>query len=166
MQLSKTLADHLRSVYTGGNWTWSNIRDQLSGVSLEMAVKKINSLNTIAALVYHINYYVKAQLKVLQGSPLDSSDKFSFNHPEFGSEQEWQQFLQQIFMDAEALALEIERFPEGRLWTIFVNEKYGTWYRNFHGMIEHTHYHLGQIAIIKKMLKSANNGIPGSDTGI
>jgi hypothetical protein len=33
------------------------------------------------------------------------------------------------------------------------NAKYGNYYRNLHGIIEHTHYHLGQIVLIKKLLK-------------
>jgi hypothetical protein len=29
-------------------------------------------------------------------------------------------------------------------------EKYGNYYRNIHGIIEHIHYHLGQIVLIEK----------------
>lgn len=36
----------------------------------------------------------------------------------------------------------------------FVMEKYGTYLRNLEGVIEHSYYHLGQIAIIKKQIKS------------
>ena len=48
----------------------------------------------------------------------------------------------------------IAQLPDSRLEAIFVEEKYGTWFRNIHGLIEHTHYHLGQIAIIKKMYRT------------
>ena len=34
-------------------------------------------------------------------------------------------------------------------------EKYGTYYRNFHGLIEHAHYHLGQIVLIKKLVAAS-----------
>jgi len=46
----------------------------------------------------------------------------------------------------------IEQLPEAKLGEIFSEEKYGTYYRNIHGIIEHTHYHLGQIVLIKKIL--------------
>ena len=39
------------------------------------------------------------------------------------------------------------------LWETFADEKYGHYYRNLHGIIEHTHYHLGQIVLIKKLLQ-------------
>lgn len=35
----------------------------------------------------------------------------------------------------------------------FVNEKYGTYLRNIDGLIEHSYYHLGQITLIKKLIK-------------
>jgi hypothetical protein len=34
----------------------------------------------------------------------------------------------------------------------FSQKKYGTYYRNLMGVIEHSHYHLGQISLIRKML--------------
>ena len=37
----------------------------------------------------------------------------------------------------------------------FFHEKYGNYYRNLHGVIEHAHYHLGQIALIKKMFQNS-----------
>ncbi|MDQ1090003.1 hypothetical protein QE390_004607 [Siphonobacter sp. SORGH_AS 1065] len=45
--------------------------------------------------------------------------------------------------------------PEEAWQKTFVDEKYGTYYRNLHGMIEHTHYHLGQIVLIKKILRNS-----------
>jgi len=47
-----------------------------------------------------------------------------------------------------------EALPESRLQETFADEKYGNYYRNLHGLIEHTHYHLGQIVLIKKLLNS------------
>ena len=31
-------------------------------------------------------------------------------------------------------------------------EKYGNYFRNLTGIIEHLHYHLGQIVLIKKLI--------------
>ncbi len=86
MSLSAHLAKHFRDVHFGGNWTAVNLKDTLADVSLEEATTKVGSLNTILALVYHINYYVTAILKVLNGGPLDASDKFSYDHPNPASE--------------------------------------------------------------------------------
>jgi hypothetical protein len=103
-------------------------------------------------LVYHINYYVSAVLKVLQGESLDASDKYSFDLSPIQSHEDWEKLLNKTWTDAENFANLVEQLPESKLWETFVNEKYGNYYRNIHGVIEHCHYHLGQIVLIKKML--------------
>ncbi|HMG14514.1 MAG TPA: DinB family protein [Saprospiraceae bacterium] len=152
MTLTKLIAKHLREVHFGVNWTWSNVRDQLKDVTWQQATTKVYDLNTIVALVYHMNYYVVAHLKVMHGGPLDAKDIYSFDHPPINSEEDWDNMRNKILDDAETLATMIEQLPETKLWETFVEEKYGTNYRNFQGIIEHTHYHLGQIAIVKKIL--------------
>ena len=152
MKLTEQIAKHLREIHVGGNWTASNLRDKLADVSWEQATTRVNGLHTIAALVYHMNYFVAATLKVLQGGPLDAKDKFSFDHPPIASQQDWESLLEKTWSDAENLALAIEQMPENQLWEHFVDEKWGSYYRCLHGPIEHCHYHLGQIAMLKTML--------------
>jgi len=152
MNLPQQIAKHFREVHFGTNWTWSNLKQHLDGVDWKQATAKIDSLNTIVALVFHINYYVSTILKVLEGATLDAHDKYSFDHPPINSQEDWEQLLNKTWSDAERLAPLIEQLPENKLWETFVEEKYGNYYRNFHGVIEHTHYHLGQIVVIKKLL--------------
>jgi len=155
MSLTKQIAKHFREIHFGGNWTSSNLKDHLSGVTWQQATTKVYSFNTIATLVYHINYYVSAVLKVLQGEPLNASDKYSFDHPPILSQEDWENLLNKTRTDAENFASLIELLPESKLWEIFSDEKYGNYYRNIHGIIEHAHYHLGQIVLIKKILLQA-----------
>ena len=152
MNLPQTLARHLREVYFGGNWTAVNLKDSLTGVDWQQATARVHSFNTIAALVFHINYYVHAVFNVLKGGQLDASDRFSFDVPVVSSQEEWDRMLDQTWLDAGQLALLVEQLPETKLLEVFAEEKYGTYYRNIQGLIEHTHYHLGQIVLIKKWL--------------
>jgi hypothetical protein len=152
-QLPTQIAKRIRDVHTGGNWTDSNLKDLLNEITWQQANEKVGSFNTIVALVYHINYFVKAVLDVLRGKPLDAHDKFSFDHPPITSQEDWNHFIDKVFRDAEELASLVEKLPESKMWEDFTHEKYGNWYRNVAGIIEHTHYHLGQIALIKKMVK-------------
>jgi hypothetical protein len=77
MKVTTQIAKLLRAVYFGGNWCDVNLKDTLKDVTWQQATSKVYSFNTIAALVYHMNYYVVAILKVLQGSPLNAHNKFS-----------------------------------------------------------------------------------------
>lgn len=152
MNVSAQMAKHIREVYFGGNWTWVNLKETVADVSWQQATTQVHSLNTIAALVFHINYFVAAVLKVLQGGPLDAHDKYSFDLPTILCEQDWQKLLQITFTNAETFTGLVEQLPENKLWETFSEEKYGSYYRNIQGIIEHTHYHLGQIVLVKKIL--------------
>lgn len=155
MNLPKQLSQHISAVYFGGNWTFSNLKDNLADVTWEQATTKVHSFNTIAVLVFHTDYFVAAILKVLRGGPLDAHDKYSFDLPTITSETEWQDLINQTLTNAEAMAALVEQLPETSLWENMADEKYGNYYRNIHGIIEHTHYHLGQIALLKKIINGA-----------
>ena len=103
-----------------------------------------------------MNYYVDAVLKVLQREPLNASDKYSFDQPPILSQQDWEKLLNKTWTDAETFASLVEQLPENKLGETFSDEKHGNYYRNIHGIIEHVHYHLGQIVLIKKILLQAD----------
>ena len=155
MNLSAQIAKHLRDVHFGGNWTSVNLQQTLADVDWQQATTKVHSFNTIAGLVYHVHYYVGAILNVFKGGPLDAHDKYSFDLPPVQSQKDWEDLLSRVWADAEQLASLVEQFSESRLAENFADEKYGSYYRNLHGLIEHTHYHLGQIVLIKKFLLQA-----------
>jgi hypothetical protein len=157
MNTPRQIAKNLRDLYNGGNWTGVSLKDGLKDVSWKQAVAKAGNLNTIAMLVFHINYYVDAGLSVLQGHPLTASDKYSFDLQPVTSEEDWQKLVGHVFSQAELMAEEIEKLDESKLAEIFGDEKYGTYFRNLMGVVEHAHYHLGQIVIIKKMLNEGKN---------
>ena len=152
MKTTQQIAKNFREVYVGGNWTDSSLKKQIETIDWQQATTKVHDFNTIATLVFHMTYYVTAALQVLKGKPLVAKDKYSFDHPPINSEQDWQQFLEKIWIEVEEFALLTERLPDKKLMENFSDEKYGNYYRNLHGIIEHTHYHLGQIVLLKKLL--------------
>jgi hypothetical protein len=151
--VTSLIAKHLREVHVGVNWSWSNVRDQLEDITLEEATTQVYDLNTIATLAFHIHYYIAGVTEVLHNRPLVIKDKFAFDHPPFENEEEWKSFVNRTLNAAENFAQLIEKLDDEILPTVFVEEKYGNYFRNLVGIIEHCHYHLGQIAIIKKILR-------------
>ena len=156
MKITEQLAKHFREVYFGGNWTEVNLKESLAGLTWQQATAQVYSLNTIAALVYHTGYYVTRVLKVLQGEPLDGKDTDSFNLPPIRSQEDWESLVTKTWADAEKFANLLVQLPEHKLWEDFANNKYENYYRNIQGIIEHTHYHLGQIVLLKKILLQTN----------
>lgn len=159
MSSTKQIAKHFRDVYFGGNWTAVNLKDTLADVALQQATTKVHNLNTIATLVFHINYYVNPVLKVLKGEPIVASDKLSFNLLPITSDEEWQKMVTKVLTEAAELADQIEELDDAKLQDVFANSKYGNYYRNLLGIIEHTHYHLGQISLIKKIIQESSKAL-------
>ncbi len=156
MELSQALSSHLRNVYFGGNWTASSLKEHIEGVDINVATVHYNGCHSILALTYHIHYFIRTILPVLQNGPLTGRDTYSFDHPEIHTQKDWDEFKKTIFREAEIFIATVEELPEEKLLSFFVDPKYGSYYDNLSGLIEHTHYHLGQIVILKKILLSKN----------
>ena len=154
METTHQLANRFREVLLDGQWIANtNLRDQLADLSWTEATKKIGTLNTIAALSFHLNYYIAGVLQVLEGGALDIRDKYSFDLPPIESAEDWDKLLSTLWTNTENFATQVEMMSNEQLDGAFVDPKYGTYRRNIEGMIEHCYYHLGQIALLKKMIK-------------
>lgn len=153
MKQTTQIANRFREVILSGKWIANtNLKEAISDLNWQQATTQIGSLNTIALLTFHLNYYIEGVLPVLKGGTLDIRDKYSFDMPPINSQEDWEQLLQRIFENAEQFAIQVEQLEDNQLFTPFVDEKYGTWYKNLEGMIEHCYYHFGQVSLIKKMV--------------
>jgi len=152
-----SIAGRLREVLLNGHWIANtNFKDQIQSVSWLQATRQIGNLNTIAAITYHINYYLAGLLNAFETGKLEISDKFSFDLPEINSEVDWNKLVIDFLNNAEKFATKIEQMNDELFDQPFVDEKYGTYLRNIEGVIEHSYYHLGQISLIKKMIIQSN----------
>jgi uncharacterized damage-inducible protein DinB len=158
MENPNQIASRVREVFFNGKWIANtNYMELLSNLNWKQATKEIDSLHSIAALTYHINYYLAGILNVFEGGSLDIRDKYSFDLPKIESEGDWENLKNNFWTNAEKIAGTIERLAGEKLDDLFVDEKYGTCRRNIEGMIEHGYYHLGQISLIKKMIQNSEN---------
>lgn len=154
MENAKQLANRFREVLLNGKWIANtNYNDLLSDVNWEQANQKISTLNTIAALCFHINYYLVGILNVFEGGALEISDKYSFDYPPLQFADDWENRKKTLSLNAEKMANHIELLSDQDLDQIFVKEAYGNYRRNMEAVIEHSYYHLGQISLIKKMIQ-------------
>jgi uncharacterized damage-inducible protein DinB len=154
MSLVNQTAIRFREVILSGRWIANtNFYDQLKDINFQQATTRIGDLNTIAMLTFHIDYYIAGILQVFEGGTLDIRDKYSYDMPEIKGEQQWEDMKQKLWEDAEKFAQHIERMTKEQLHGVFVDEKYGNYLRNIDAMIEHSYYHLGQLVLLKKMIK-------------
>lgn len=158
MENSTQLANRFREVLLNGKWIANtNFKEQLSNVTWEQATRKVGSLNTIALLAFHINYYIKGVSDFFENGALEIRDKYSFDIQPIESQADWEKLQQSLFANAEKFARQVEQMSDEKLEETFVDVKYGNYRRNIEGTIEHSYYHLGQISLLKKMVAEAGN---------
>jgi hypothetical protein len=155
MSLTKQIAAHIRDIHFGGNWTDVDMKTVLNDVTFEEATNTSTPFNSIALLVFHCNFYLRVVHKRLNGDTtfrFKQEDSLVMTTP-MTSEADWQALLQQTWDDAEAFAQAVEQLPDARMWDE-ISKGNGSFYKNIHGVVEHNHYHLGQMVLVKKLLRS------------
>ena len=153
MNRNITISVRLREVLLDGRWIANtNYKDQLSNVSWQQATEKLHDLNTIAALTYHINYYLEGLLNAFENGKLEISDKFSFDAPPVNSESDWNKMISDFLSNSEKFVHYVEQMEDSVFDQPFIDPRYGTYLRNIEGVIEHSYYHLGQISLIRKLI--------------
>lgn len=154
MTRNLAIASRLREVLLNGQWIANtNFKEQIQSINWQLATQKISNLNTIAALTFHINYYLSGLLNAFENGKLEISDKYSFDLPPITSQTEWNNLVAEFLNNSEKFVKAIEQMDDSKFDHAFIDEKYGTYLRNIEGVIEHSYYHLGQISLIKKMIE-------------
>ena len=153
MTRNLTIASRIREVLLNGHWiAHTNYKEQIQNISWQQAIQKIDTLNTVAALTYHVNYYLAGLLNAFENGKLEIRDKYSFDLPQISSETDWNKLVADFLDNSEKFANQVEQMNDNILDQPFIDEKYGSYLRNIEAVIEHSYYHLGQISLIKKMI--------------
>lgn len=151
--MNKDLSNRLREVLLNGKWIANtNFKEQITSITWEQAIERVENLNTIALLTFHVNYYLKGILNVFEGGELEIKDKYSFDMAEISSEADWLNLINDFVSNAEKFISHVENMDENLLAQPFVKEEYGSYLRNIEAQIEHSYYHLGQVSLIRKMI--------------
>lgn len=155
METSTQLANRFKEVILDGHWIANtNFKELLADLSWQQATQQVGTLNTIAALTFHVNYYIGGLVNVFKGGGLDIRDKYSFDLPPLQSAEDWDKLRNEFWSNAEAFAEHVAQMSDEKLDGPFVDEKYGTCRRNIEAMIEHAYYHMGQVAMLRKLIKA------------
>jgi uncharacterized damage-inducible protein DinB len=154
---SLRIADQLRRAFTGDAWHGSPLLNLLAGITAEQArARPLRSIHSIAELVLHVDVWVHAAFDATHQVPMPKV---------YGTERDWPALRDdsavawiaaqdRLFQNAEKLAQAIERFDDTKLQDTVPGRQYDFYYL-FHGIVQHSLYHGGQIAMLKKALSAA-----------
>lgn len=153
MILTDYIAQHILEVHEGDNWTEVNIKDTLKDVNYKEATTITNaSYNTIAALLHHMSFYNDVVMQRLSGVNPVITQANGFDMLPVKNEQDWKKLKERNIESAHKLAEAVKKFPEEKIFELTVTG-HSTHYKTLHGIVEHTYYHLGQIVLLKKIIK-------------
>lgn len=148
------IADQLRRAFDGDAWHGPPLRELLNGVTCEQALSRpLPTAHTVWELVAHIDMYDCAASEAIHGTPMPKWYGTGADWPEISDRTAvaWIQTVDRLFQNAERLASSIELLSEERLQNTVPGRDYDFYYL-FHGIIQHSLYHAGQIAMLKTTL--------------
>ncbi len=147
------IADQLRRAFTGDPWHGPPLREILNGITAEQARSHpVSSAHGIWEIVLHIHVYLEVGLKATQGVPMPKLYGTEKDWPSAGQDtSEWSVATERLYAAAEQLAQAIEVFTDARLDDTAPGRDYNFYYL-FHGIVQHSLYHGGQIALLKRAL--------------
>jgi hypothetical protein len=132
------------------------LRQLLSGVTPSQArARPLETAHSIWDLVLHIELYLSVALDAIRGIPMPRLFESARDWPEVaGGNETWPVVTDRLFNNAEELARTIEDFSDGRLQETAPGRDYDYYYL-FHGVVQHSLYHGGQIALLRKAAAAA-----------
>ena len=153
MKITDEIAGHITDCFDGENWTGVNISDTLKNINWQEAQQRTaGSTNTIASLLNHLHYWNGIILHRSKGENPTVPDSNGFDVDELKNENDWNDLKEKARKSFIQLADAVKNFPEEKLKDTYAEGK-SSYYKNFQGIVEHAHYHLGQIVILKKLIK-------------
>ena len=146
------IADQLRRAFTGEAWHGPSLLELLPDVTAEQAnMRPLPAGHTIWELVLHIDVYLRGTLDAAQGGKMPKiyGTENDWTSVSDASGPAWAGATDRMFQNAELLVRAIEGFGDVKLENIVPGRDY-SFYFLFHGVLQHSLYHGGQIAMLKR----------------
>ncbi len=155
MSEASRIADQIRNALEGPAWHGPSLLEAIEGVTPEQAAKHpIPDAHSIWELLEHCGFWVEAARRRLHGEVVEpASEKENFPGPLEASEVSegaWRRSVMRVRQSHAQLIDETITLSDARLAQPLAND----WdvYATLHGAVQHTLYHAGQIAILKKLV--------------
>jgi hypothetical protein len=123
----------------------------LDGVTSVAASSRISTGHSIRELVLHITAWTDICRQRLAETPVPEATTEEDWPPVEGlDETQWRKDVENLFATEERLQEALRGFPESRLNSAVPGREY-SYYVMLQGGVQHSLYHAGQIAILKKL---------------
>ncbi|MDH3217138.1 MAG: DinB family protein [Candidatus Krumholzibacteria bacterium] len=150
MSETERICGQMQSAFSGGAWHGPALLELLAGVGVsQAAARPIPGGHTIWEIVLHLAATQMLLLRRLDGDATGLTPEEDWRPMPGATEENWQSTLQTLNEREEELRHAVLGYAEERLTAPLI-EGGSSSYNNFHGHVQHTLYHSGQISLLKK----------------
>jgi len=150
MSETERIVEQLKRAFVGNAWHGPAVMEILEGVTAEQAMARpFEGAHSIWELALHIEAWTRACRSRLQGQRAELSEAEDWPAVIGSDEEGWKRVRESIQEAHDELAAAIKELEDSRLDQPIVKGMSSV-YITLHGMIQHSLYHAGQIAILKK----------------
>jgi uncharacterized damage-inducible protein DinB len=166
MREAERIADQLKRAHEGGAWHGPAVDELLDGVTAEQAAARpFEGAHSMWEMAAHVEAWERAILRRLGGDPAQIYNTEEDWSPAAGATDEaWLELRRSLTETYVALREAVLELDDAELdEPILLNMS--TRYVSLHGAIQHTLYHAGQIALVRKWLGLKPTPIESDTTG-
>jgi uncharacterized damage-inducible protein DinB len=150
MSQIQIIVDVLKRAFDGEAWHGPALMEILGGIDAKTAAARpIPAAHNTWELVLHLTAWEGVIVQRLHGQKATVSDADNFPHISDSSQQAWQEAVADLRRTHEELIRTVSSLPESKLQEIVPGKDYEVRFMLF-GAVEHTAYHGGQIALLKR----------------
>lgn len=150
MKETERIRDQLQRAFAGDAWHGPSVLEILENVTAsQAATRPIAGAHSIWELVLHIKAWSDACRRRLAGDRAELADEENFPPIDDTSDEAWQNAQISLRESQQRLNEAIAAIDETRLDQPIL-EGMPSVYITLHGAVQHSLYHAGQIAILKK----------------
>src|SRR5919199_5611907 len=154
MTEGERIADQLRRAIAGAAWHGPPVTTLLADVdAATAAARPIPGAHTIWELVLHMTTWVRVPLRRLGGVAVTATPAEDWPTVGAPSESAWRHAVQSLRDGHESLARAAAALSDGALAGTVPGTDYSA-YVMLHGVVQHSLYHAGQIALLKRAARA------------
>lgn len=144
------MVDQLKRAFEGEAWHGPALIEILDGIDAKIAAARpIPDAHNAWELVLHLTAWEGVIIQRLHGKKATVGDADNFPHISDTSEQAWQDAVGNLRQTHDELIKIVSSLPESKLKETVPGKDYDVRFMLF-GAVEHTAYHGGQIALLKR----------------
>ena len=146
------IGSQLKRAFEGGAWHGPSLRELLADVPAEQAASRpLDGAHSIWEIVLHIAAWQDFVARAVEGEPMPTNLPEEENWPPVGdkSEAAWRDAAQSLGDGNKRLRDALRKLVDEDLDRIVAGRDYSVYFM-LHGVLQHSLYHAGQIALLKK----------------